>query len=326
MPEFWTIQIVVVAFGCAAVVALAVAIWARIANASLTVSSSSEKVVGVWTSQAWTGSGTGSAYTMASLDVDGLVRQYRVSRPVSSSGQVPVILYFHGTTKGTVSTNHAFDDALGQCVVIQPIGTGNVDGYASWNTGNPRSECGAQSDDKAFVRALLDVLGTWPEADMDRVVVCGFSVGAAFVSNLSIDAAFRGPLKGFGTMSSPIQQSELGQVMGPTNVWVSVGRTDNIVPWDGGVSPGLAPGCADFASTTEVLSAWATALDVSTTEDVTADFATVSGNTDQYAVVSHIFENTGHTDQSDAISAFLTGTGYSTLHLACASFLLGAVN
>lgn len=282
-----------------------------------------------WTPKIWTAPKSTARYTLTTINVDGVERSYYVSRPLIQSKLVPVVIYFHGTTNGRVSAIPTFDEIGDQCVLVQPIGTRNADNNASWNDGNSNAACGAKSDDLGFVRELLTQIKSWTEADMDQVVVCGFSVGAAFVSYMSLQSDLREQIRGFGSMSSPIQQSDLTTLeradTTPTAVWLSVGASDPIVPWQGGVSPSM-PDCATFASIQEVITTWATLAGIELTTTEKNEYTITRGNANDHGLMSVVFQHTGHTTHSDTITSYLNNelNGTSSLELACVSFLLGS--
>lgn len=278
-----------------------------------------------WTPKIWNEPRPSTPFTFETIDVDGTNRNYWLHRPTKQpTTKVPVILYFHGTSPNTVLASSAFDNVKEQCVIVQPIGTSNADGAASWNTGSDNPSCGAQTDDLAFVRTLMQTIQTWKEVDLGQVVICGFSVGAAFVSYMSYQKEFQSLFRGFGSMSSPVQETNLDAISraSPSIIWNSVGKTDAIVPWQGGESPTI-PDCATFASWKNVAATWAQVMGLTLESNKTETVTSLSGHSKSHAFIGYLFESTGHSMHSDAIDEFL-GDTYSSLALMCASFLLGS--
>jgi polyhydroxybutyrate depolymerase len=183
--------------------------------------------------------------SQGSITVDGLARTYWLHLPPArtSVGPLPLVLAFHGAggqgpSMAGLTGFNALADQHG-FVVAYPDG---IDRH--WNDGRPgnRPGPGAQYDDVAFVRALIDHLAATLPIDRARVYATGMSNGAIFSQRLACDLPDQIAAIGAVTGSLAEALEPACTPSRPVPVLMIMGEADPFVPWNGGVVKGLGYG------------------------------------------------------------------------------------
>ncbi len=193
-----------------------------------------------------------------SLTVQGLKRTYFLHIPPGLNDQqsVSLVFVFHGFQESSdyariYSGLDNISNANG-FVVIYPEGTGDSSGR-SWNAG----ECCGYArqnniDESAFVRSMIQDVGTIVHVDTKRIYAAGFSNGALLSYRLACEMsdtfAAVAPVAGV-LVYSPCQPEQ------PVSVIDVHGMTDTVVPFKGG---GVNPGTGQpFPPVEQSVAAWA---------------------------------------------------------------------
>jgi len=121
------------------------------------------------------------------LTVDGLERSYLLHIPpgLDSLQPAPVVFAFHGSTENAIYFQQytGFNDTADKnsFILVYPNGVNR-----DWNLGgSPPLETGI--DDFAFVRKMIEDLGTIVQIDPKRIYSTGFSAGANFSYRLACE-------------------------------------------------------------------------------------------------------------------------------------------
>lgn len=131
------------------------------------------------------------------LRVGSLERHYVVHVPANAARPPAVVLNFHGGgANAREQQRYARMDALADregFLVVYPDGTGPVrERFLTWNAGACcGAAAGAQVDDVAFVRGLLDDLARRIDYDRARVYATGLSNGAMMSYRLAAELSDR---------------------------------------------------------------------------------------------------------------------------------------
>lgn len=131
------------------------------------------------------------------LRTGNLDRHYVVHVPPAAEARPALILNFHGGgANAREQQRYARMDALADregFLVVYPDGTGPVrERFLTWNAGTCcGTAAGAQVDDVAFVRALLDDLAGRLDYDRTRVYATGLSNGAMMSYRLAAELSDR---------------------------------------------------------------------------------------------------------------------------------------
>jgi polyhydroxybutyrate depolymerase len=183
---------------------------------------------------------------MSSITVDGVLRTYIMFRPASldPSQPAPLVLALHGWTSAAalLEARSHFDDLATTAgfEVVYPQGVNNA-----WNAG----WCcgGAQTDDVAFIEALIDKLVAGGGVDRKRVFVTGMSNGAMMAQRLACEATGR-----FAAVASVAGALVIGACTPsrPISVLEMHGTADTAIAYEGG-------GLANFMPTMSNLQRWA---------------------------------------------------------------------
>lgn len=199
--------------------------------------------------------------SIRTITVDGIKRTYIVHIPsasLNSQQAMPLVLAFHGgggnaENEIRVSNFSPLADEKG-FIVAYPNGTGRQeDKLLTWNAGTC---CGYavtnQTDDVAFVRALIADLQTIANIDMKRIYATGFSNGAMLSYRLACDAsdlfAAIAPVSG-------TQNYIRCQPQEPVSVIHFHGMEDENVPYNGGSGPKSVAG-VEFVSVKDSIDFW----------------------------------------------------------------------
>lgn len=194
-----------------------------------------------------------------SLRVDGLERSYLIHVPPQYDAATPtsVVLAFHGglTNGEQMARFCGLSDKADEAgfVCVYPNGTGRLSAALTWNGGNC---CGYakqnQTDDVAFVRALLRDLSQVATIDRKRVFATGMSNGAIFsyrlASEMSDQIAAIAPVAG-------AMGSETCNPTRPVSIIHFHGTDDDFCPFEGGRGRKSVSG-SDFYSVEHTIQAW----------------------------------------------------------------------
>lgn len=163
---------------------------------------------------------------------DGVNRSYIVYLPQSyTQGQeLPLVLALHGLTQtgAGIMEFSGFNDVAdtGNFIVVYPDGIANA-----WNVGFAG---GSTSDDVGFLSALIDVLHTQYNIDLNRVYSTGFSNGGFMSYRLACELGDRiaaiAPVSGTMTAASLVACSPSR----PMPVLHIHGTSDFVVSYNGG--------------------------------------------------------------------------------------------
>ncbi len=195
-----------------------------------------------------------------SVQADGRDRSYLVHVPPQYDPKkaIPVVLALHGAwTNGRIMEMYSglnrTADAKG-FVVVYPNGTGPSDATLFWNSGRWPTRTGREPpDDVAFMRRLLDDLGTVINVDPKRVYATGISNGGMMCHRLAAEMSYRiaaiAPVSGTLCFADPKPQR-------PVPVLEFHGTTDKIVSYDGKPTPTAE--FLGYKSVDETVGIWAT--------------------------------------------------------------------
>lgn len=173
--------------------------------------------------------------TNATIVSGGLVREYRIYKPASYTGNtpVPLLLNFHGYTSNNLQQeiyanfNNIADTA--NFLVVLPNGTIDAQGSTFWNVFNgPYSV-----DDIGFVRNLLDTLQTLYNIDANRIYSTGFSNGGFMSHTLACELNDR--IAAIAAVAGTITNPYMNNCNPPRPVPVMHihGTADDVVPYTG---------------------------------------------------------------------------------------------
>lgn len=234
------------------------------------------------------------------LTIDGVARRYVRYEPagLNQAAPVPLVLVLHGRGGSGTIAERMYDmsdqaDAHG-FVVAYP---GALSDPPTWHSGLGMG--GAQGDDVAFVRALVEREATTRPLDRARTFVCGHSSGAMMSYRLAGEASdlfpavgvvagavgVRGP--GGGTMTIPTPER-------PVSIIHFHGTDDALVRYDGGSQRGPV----GFLSVAESIRFWVDAngcAPTPTTETIgAARRETYGGGRDGSEVTLWTIDGGGH--------------------------------
>ena len=134
---------------------------------------------------------------VATLDVDGRPRSYRLHVPAGLDPSAPsalvVALHGGGGNGANMQVKIGLDAVADResFLVANPDGSGRLDGYLlTWNAGNC---CGyaldERVDDTAFLRAMVEAISRTHSIDPRRVYATGMSNGGMMAYRLACEAA-----------------------------------------------------------------------------------------------------------------------------------------
>lgn len=183
------------------------------------------------------------------LDVDGVLRQYRLYVPASYDSARPtaLVISIHGFASNAAqqesfSNWNAVADDEG-FVVVYPQGMGIP---ARWNSGPLFAEGFAQADDVGFIRALVAHLTATLCIDPARVYANGLSNGAGMSNRLACEASdIIAAIGGVAGAYAPLTCAPDR----PVPVIAFHGTDDPLVPIDGlerGLGGGALPAIRDW--------------------------------------------------------------------------------
>jgi polyhydroxybutyrate depolymerase len=170
-------------------------------------------------------------------------RTYNLQR-AKEAGKHPLILLFHGNggsadqVMGFGKTSSPLSEflAIGQrnnVVIAAANGLAGSSGSRGWNDCRNDASTNPDSDDVAFVRALIDKLVATAGADAQRVYAVGMSNGSMFTLRLALEAGDR--FAGFGMISGAFAAKNECVDAGVSQPIVLIsGTADPIIPFAGG--------------------------------------------------------------------------------------------
>lgn len=244
-----------------------------------------------------------------SLEVDKRTRTYLVHLPPSYDGSkaYPVVLAFHGGGSSAEAMipfsglNEKADQA--HFIVVYPNGTGRLKKALTWNAGNC---CGYAMenhvDDVAFIRALLNDLGTAAKVDPKRTFATGISNGGMIAYRLASELSDR--IAAVAPVGGPMG-TETCNPKRPVPVMHFHGTDDQFAPFKGGKGE-KSISQTNFYSVEHSIRAWVKANGckeepVVTREPKKVDDGTAvvrktyAGGKDGAEVVLIVIEGGGHT-------------------------------
>lgn len=168
------------------------------------------------------------------LEINGSRRTYQLHIPpgLAQDHPIPVVFFFHGLYSVSITRSTTdFDETAdtNRFIAVYPVGLG-----ASWNAGDC---CGIavkdQVDEVAFVRQILEDLGTIATIDPKRIYAIGFYNGAMLSYRLACEMSdtFAAVAPVAGTLL--FDQCQPQQ---PVSILHIHGLSDPYVPYEGGTS------------------------------------------------------------------------------------------
>lgn len=174
--------------------------------------------------------------TKHTIDVDGMSRDYQLHVPSTYSGEreVPLILDFHGIFMGPVLQRWVSNtDDLSEdqgIIVAYPDGIDNA-----WNVGPCCTES-REIDDVAFAKAVVEDISARACINEKRVYAMGYSNGGGLSHYLACHAADTFAAVAPAAFDLLEENQEACDPVRPMPVYSYRGRTDPIVPYEGGES------------------------------------------------------------------------------------------
>lgn len=169
--------------------------------------------------------------------VAGVERDYLLDAPAEASGPTALVIALHGGGGNARTMTPRWLDVARRegFAVAFPNGVGRTANMGTWNAGGC---CGlamtSNSDDVAFIGAMIDDIARDHRIDPARIYVTGLSnggmltyrIGAALAPRIAAIAVVSGAM--FGGETPPAT---------PVPVLIMHGEQDDIVPFGGGTSP-----------------------------------------------------------------------------------------
>jgi polyhydroxybutyrate depolymerase len=194
------------------------------------------------------------------IEVAGVRRSFTVVVPAGRDPEVPapLLVAFHGVgANGAAMRANGFErnPAAAGMVLVFPEANGG-----SWNDGRPGMVPlvpGTETDDVAFVRALIDETVQRSGVDPSKVAVTGFSNGALMASRIACDLSDRvGAAALVSGAGSPDYANRCASKRS-VPVLVVFGTADGTVPYKGGeVAPNGKTPRGRVGSVDEVIGTW----------------------------------------------------------------------
>ncbi len=170
----------------------------------------------------------GTTATSMNLAVNGVTRRYVVMRPISSSGNAPVLLLLHpGLSSPEAMANLT---KVSEYVLTQGFWAVMPEALQGGWQDNP---AGPSNEDVPFISALIDRLIADGGVDASRFYAAGFSNGAFMTERLACDLS--GKIAAFGIVSASLRSTQAAACF-PAEQRGKVyflGTADLIVPYDG---------------------------------------------------------------------------------------------
>lgn len=181
--------------------------------------------------------GEAAAPVARTVRVGGVARDYLLATPARTTGPTALVIALHGGGgNARTMTPRWLDTARREGFAVAfPNGIGRKANMGTWNA---RGCCGfamtSDSDDVAFIGAMIDDIARDHRIDRARIYVTGLSnggmltyrIGAALAPRIAAIAVVSGAM--FGGEKPPAT---------PLPVLIMHGEQDDVVPFGGGVSP-----------------------------------------------------------------------------------------
>lgn len=259
------------------------------------------------------------------LTIGSQERTYLVHIPKGYDSQkpTPVVLALHGTAMtGPMmvwySGLNKTSDKAG-FIVVYPSSLG-IGGLSYWNAGGLRGMlANGQPDDVAFIRKLLDDLGTVVNVDQQRVFACGMSNGGMMCYRLAAELSDR--IAAIAPVAGTVCLDE-SKPLRPVPVIHFHGTKDKIVPFE--VKEGKSQPFMKFLGVEDSIQTWVklngckeSATPVLLTKDadeMRTTRKTYGGGKNESEVVLIAIEDGGHTWPGQKSPVFFTGK--STLNIS----------
>lgn len=175
-------------------------------------------------------------YISATIQHDGLTREYEIYVPAIYDGTtaVPLIFSFHGGS-GTIADQIAIGDMSSMAdtanfiaVYPQALPDPNDGGSTNWIHKDPTTV-----DDVYFVDALIDSIASNYMIDLERVYACGYSLGGEFTFELGCRLNNR--IAAIGVVARTMQKYTYDNCspVHPTGVMTILGTADPISDYNG---------------------------------------------------------------------------------------------
>lgn len=169
---------------------------------------------------------------------NGLTRSFEFVVPTSYTGEtaVPLVIVLHGKDQNTndIRFMTKFDDVAQRegFIAAYPLAY-----KGAWNDGRiaPSQASFLENvDDVGFITEVVARLVANYSIDTARIYVCGFSNGAIMTHRLAFERA--AVFAAFGCVTSAIPVALPGNLTpeGPVNIFMMHGRSDRLIPWEGG--------------------------------------------------------------------------------------------
>jgi predicted esterase len=146
-----------------------------------------------------------------------------------------IVLHGGGGNGGTMLPRWADKARSEGLVVAAPDGVGRMQGMGTWNAGGCCGEAMTSGlDDVAFVNAVVDDITRKGGIDTRRIYVAGFSNGGMLTHRFAIAHGDR--IAAAAVVSGAMFGDEKPAAT-PVPMLIMHGRKDNVVGYDGGMSP-----------------------------------------------------------------------------------------
>lgn len=174
------------------------------------------------------------------------VRHYLLARPEADGGaRLPlvILLHGHGASAAWMLGRESFGGYTARdwvrlaqretVLLIAPQGVNGSDGKAAWNDCRADATTNAETDDVAFISALIDRAVAEHRADPQRIYVFGTSNGGGMAYRLGIELGPR--LAAIGVQSALMPaRSKCHAPTHPLPLFITHGTADKIAPYAGG--------------------------------------------------------------------------------------------
>ena len=167
---------------------------------------------------------------LQTVDGEEIEREVLIHAPesIDTTRSYPVVMAFHGNG----GVNDHWVGQLGEFVNSgEFIGVYPQGHFRSWNLGHEKST----ADDVEFADLIVERLNDIPHLDMDRLYAIGYSNGSGMVNLLGAETGHFRAIACCATQL--IKGQEPGERTRPLSVYQLCGTADDIIPYDGGLSP-----------------------------------------------------------------------------------------
>ena len=216
-------------------------------------------------------------YTSATIQHDGLTREYSIYVPASYDGTTnfPLLFNFHGgndvvTNWRTTADMRPIADTANVILVYPQARPDPSDG----NSLNWLPKAAGTFNDVLFISALIDSIASDYEINQNRIYACGYSLGGEFSYELACKLNNR--IAAIGAVARTMQANPNSYCapVHPTGVLTILGTDDSVSPYDGLIFGGVEY----YLSAAATHSYWATYNNC----DTAANISTVSPSVERY--------------------------------------------